>query len=737
MTGVQTCALPIYLTHATIVAPGVAPPSKAVTMLIEEAEKRTGIRWTLATSPAASSIVITQVSSKRGPAEGYSIRVENGRVLVTGNDARGVLFGIGRLLRAMRMTPGNATLDDDFTVVTAPAYRLRGHQLGYRPKTNSYDGWSLPVWEQYIRDLAVFGTNAVELIPPRSDDAPTSPLFPLPPMEMMIGMSKLLDDYGLDVWIWYPAMDPDYTKPEQVRAAVEEWADVFRKLPRVDAVFVPGGDPGHTQPKVLMALLEQQAASLRKYHPHAQMWVSPQGFSDEWMKEFLAILTKQQPAWLTGVVYGPQVRGTIQELRAALPKRYALRHYPDITHSRQSQYPVPNWDTAYAITEGREGINPRPLGEAAIFRATQPGTVGFIAYSEGCNDDVNKIVWSSLAWDPYANVHQIVEEYSRYFIGERFGLAFADGLFGLERNWQGTLRENAAVTATLHNFRDMERRATPRDLANWRFQQGLYRAYYDAYIRERLNYETMLESQALDALRRGDKDAANDSLDRAVNEPVAQEYRARVFELAEALFKSIKMQLSVKLYQAIAVDRGANLDTIDLPLNDRLWLKKKIAAAGDQPAFDALVNRTDPGPDGFYDDLGVVDRQPHLVSDPATYVGFSYNADWPMAWWNHAGSLYDAPLRMRYTGLDPETKYRLRVVYAGDSPRVKMRLSAGDQEMEVHPYLDKPNPMAPLEFDIPAAAIKNGELLLTWRREPGQGGNGRGNEVAEVWLLKK
>jgi hypothetical protein len=718
------------LTHATV----VGTSSKPVAMLIEEAEKRTGVRWALSNSPAAgANIVITQ---SKGPAEGYSIRVANGRVLVNGNDQRGVLFGVGRLLRAMRMTPGHATLDDLFTVVSAPAYPLRGHQLGYRPKTNSYDGWSLPVWEQYIRDLAVFGTNAVELIPPRSDDAPTSPLFPLPPMDMMIGMSKLLDEYGLDVWIWYPAMDPDYSKPEQVRAAVEEWADVFRRLPRVDAVFVPGGDPGHTQPKVLMALLEQQAASLRKYHPQAQMWVSPQGFSDEWMKEFLAILKKQQPAWLTGVVYGPQVRGTIQELRAAVPKRYALRHYPDITHSRQSQYPVPNWDTAYAITEGREGINPRPLDEAAIFRSTQPGTVGFIAYSEGCNDDVNKIVWSSLGWDPDANVRQIVEEYSRYFIGQKFGPTFAEGLFGLERNWQGVLRENSAVTGTLDLFRDMERRASPRDLANWRFQQGLYRAYYDAYIRERLNYETMLESQAIDALRMGDKDAANNYLDRAVNHSVFQEYRTRVFELAEALFKSIKMQLSVKLYQAIAVDRGANLDTIDVPLNDRLWLKKKIAEAKDQAALDALVNRRDPGADGFYDDLGVVGDQPHLVHDPATYVGFNYNAEWPMAWWNHAESLYDAPLRMLYTGLDPEGKYRLRVVYAGDSPRVKMRLTAGDPEIEVHPYLDKPSPMAPLEFDIPAAATHHGDLMLTWRREPGQGGNGRGNEVAEAWLMK-
>jgi hypothetical protein len=102
-------------------------------------------------------------------------------VSVTGNDARGVLFGIGRLLRALHMQKGSVTLDDDWKESSAPRYPLRGHQLGYRPKTNSYDGWSVPIWEQYIRDLAVFGANAIELIPPRSDDAPESPHFPLRP----------------------------------------------------------------------------------------------------------------------------------------------------------------------------------------------------------------------------------------------------------------------------------------------------------------------------------------------------------------------------------------------------------------------------------------------------------------------------------------------------------------------------------------------------------------------------
>src|SRR6202043_4247643 len=93
---------------------------------------------------------------------------------------------------------------DRLKIESAPKYGLRGHQLGYRPKTNSYDGWSVPMWEQYIRDLVVFGANAIELIPPRSDDAADSPHFPLPPVEMMVGMSRLAGQHGPGGGIWYP-----------------------------------------------------------------------------------------------------------------------------------------------------------------------------------------------------------------------------------------------------------------------------------------------------------------------------------------------------------------------------------------------------------------------------------------------------------------------------------------------------------------------------------------------------
>ncbi|MEZ6053515.1 MAG: hypothetical protein R3C02_19335 [Planctomycetaceae bacterium] len=598
------------LTRAVIVTSPqpTALEQQAVRLLQDEVEARTTIRWKSSSQRPAENvpvIVIGTAESLRkdkilpaefqndqnsaGAPEGYRIQVVNKNrktptIYVIGNDGRGTLYGVGRLLRELRMSAGAIELPSNFSLQSAPVVPLRGHQLGYRPKTNSYDGWDVAQWEQYIRDLVVFGANAVELIPPRSDDDDDSPHFPLPPMEMMIEMSRLLDQYDVDVWIWYPAMDEDYGDPKTVEFALKEWGEVFEKLPRVDAVFVPGGDPGHTHPRHLMDLLEKQAANLKKYHPEAEMWMSPQSFTPEWMDVFYGIVNDEQPEWLAGIVYGPQLRVTLPEFRSRIPKQYPIRRYPDITHNRQAQYPVPNWDLAYAVTEGRETVNPRPRGQAHIFRLLDEYSDGFLTYSEGCKDDVNKVIWSGLGWDPETPVIDILRQYSRYFIGDEYTDDFAQALLALEANWEGPLLVNDRVDTTLEQVQDMERRASPELLKNWRFQMVLYRAYYDAYVRSRLLYETDLEERAMDVLRTATDgsslaavDQASEMLERAVTSPPSPQWRAHIVELADALFESIKMQLSVERHQAIAVGRGASLDTIDMPLNNRLWLTDRFA----------------------------------------------------------------------------------------------------------------------------------------------------------------
>jgi hypothetical protein len=245
---------------------------------------------------------------------------------------------------------------------------------------------------------------------------------------------------------------------------------------------------------------------------------------------------------------------------------------------------------------------------------------------------------------------------------------------------------------------------------------------------------------------------AQQILDRSLANHPAADWRARVFELAQALFESIRMQLSVEKYHAISVDRGATLDTIDRPLNSRVWLTQRFADIRKMEsetdrlaAIDEIVNWSNPGPGGFHDDLGDPANQPHLVrradydSDPAflnsPHVAFGGVGAYPKSFWTHAASLNDEPLRMRYTDLDPSAQYRIRVVYGGDSPRQKIRLVANGT-IEIHPFIAKPVPYRPIEFDIPRTATRRGALNLAWTREPGQGGNGRGCQVSEVWLVR-
>ena len=170
---------------------------------------------------------------------------------------------------------------------------------------------------------------------------------------------------------------------------------------------------------------------------------------------------------------------------------------------------MPNWDTAFALTEGREIINPRPTQMASLFRLLQPHTIGFITYSEGCNDDVNKVVWSGLGWNPEADVDRNsarVQPLLHRLDAMRTPLRRA--CLGWSKTGWGRSPTNRGIDATLQQFQSLERDASPQELLNWRFQQGLYRAYYDAYVRSRFIYETALEDQALNRLREAPRTGA-------------------------------------------------------------------------------------------------------------------------------------------------------------------------------------------------------------------------------------
>lgn len=755
----------------------------AIAMLIEEVEKRTLVEFTQAVELPAGTvpkIIIGTVASlkqngrligsdvlqmvSKSEAEGYTVKLikSSGNaptLIIAGNDSRGMLYGIGYFLRKITMEWDQVLVPEDIDIVTHPSFPLRGHQLGYRPKTNANDGMDEKQWEQYIRDLIVFGTNAIEIMPPITDDVESSPMFPRPQLDMMKRMDDILDKYDIDAWIWFPLMFGDYTKIENEKKSLAESKRIFSNLKRIDAVFIPGGDPGNVHPKVLFSYLQKQTELLHEFHPDAEVWLSPQGFDKSWMDEFFDLL-KSKPEWLTGLVYGPQMLMNINDFGARVNGSYPIRRYPDITHTFDSQYAVPNWDFAFGATQNREPINPRPKAQADIFHAADPKhNIGFITYSEGLNDDVNKVIWNGLGWNPNVNVHEILEDYSRYFIGEEYTHVFTQGLYNLEKNWEGSLINNRLVNVHYNMFQQMEKEASPQVRLNWRFQLALYRAYYDTYNRNRLLFETQLEERAYDVLRKapvvGTLNAISEAsriLNEAKLKPVSEDIRARVFELAEALFQSTRMQLSTYKYFATATRRGANLDLIDYSLNNALWLEdqfKKITLLDSEAerlkGIDAVVNWNNPGPGGYYDDLGDLNNQPHVdlglsyKEDPAFYktpfVGFSAyerTKNWRVSWQRYMHTLHGFPLKMQYDNLDKTAQYIVKVTYVGD--RIKL---VANGEHQVHGHFDRKPEMEPLTFELPASATNSGSLTLEWSMESGKGHTGRGCQVAEVWLIKK
>ena len=420
--------------------------------------------------------------------EGFRLIVlkQQNAVLITARDARSVLYGVGRFLRKADMRPGALLLPENLVLSTAPKYPIRGHQLGYRPKTNSYDAFSVKQFDQYIRDLALFGANSIEIMPPRTDDDDSSVHMQLPSAKMMVEQSRIAKSYGLDVWMWYPNMGPDYTNRDSLKKEMQERIEVFAALPKLDHLFVPGGDPGDLEPDVLFDWLGKIAVALRPFHPNAKIWVSPQVFrpNKKWFDDFFKHINSGYP-WLGGVVFGPWVKIPLPELRKMVNENIPIRRYPDITHSLSCQYPVPDWDVAYAMTLGRECVNPRPEDEKHIHNLLAPYASGSLSYSEGTNDDVNKFIWSDQDWDPQTPVIETLRDYSRLFMDAAVTETAAQGIMDLEANLRGSLLTNEKVEQTLRQWQHLEKQASPELIKNFRFQMCLLRAYYDAYIQRR------------------------------------------------------------------------------------------------------------------------------------------------------------------------------------------------------------------------------------------------------------
>ncbi|MEP6949468.1 MAG: hypothetical protein ABI863_09345 [Ginsengibacter sp.] len=753
----------IDFSKASIVASStIAHPVRetAIRVLQEEVAQRTFINLRLISKQENTPVIILasikddeidgfQVPKRTGEelpemkAEGFRIILNQSKgkdiLWLIGADARGVIFAIGDFLRTAELSKKKIVFNKINEIATSPAYPIRGHQLGYRNTANSWDAWTVNQFEKYIRELALFGTNSIENIP-FQDDAP-GPNMKVPRKEMNRKMSEICNDYGLDYWVWTPA-DVDLSDKAKFEAEVKKHAEFYKECPRLDGVFFPGGDPGDNDPRYVMPFLKSIAAELKKYHPNAGVWISLQGFNNSQVDYFYTYLQENNPEWLTGVISGPS-SPDLAETRFRLPGKYKHISYPDITHTIRCQYPVLNWDQAYALTEGREVCNPQPFYYSKIHNRYAPFTDGFISYSDGVHDDVNKITWSQLAWDPNKDVNEVMEEYSRYFFGPSVAEPAANGIIALERNWVSPLEVNGAVETTFAFWQNLELK-NPGLKNNWRWQQLVMRCYYDTYTRRRKIYEEGLEKKANAVLEKaiviGSENAMDSALD-IVNEPdknpVYPGLRQKIVDYCAALFTSIGMQTSVKKYNASGEERGAILDFLDYPLNNRWWLHDEFLKIRKMKSEQEKVARLriiytweNPGKGSYYDDISNISKEPHVQSWSADATD--------VAWWDNGMSrkrlstqLFQNFPKLNYEDLDPKEHYIIRIAGYGEA------LLRIDGE-RVDPKVYNKELEEFKEFPVPVKDVSDGKIEVTFDEPEESKINWRQkSKVCDVWLLKQ
>jgi hypothetical protein len=743
-----------------LISPEIKSPVKesAGAILTEEIGKRTALQLQLSENWDNETVIACVLSGDKDlfgelvpkresenlpemKKEGYRLyhEVRSGKNIlwIIGADARGILFGIGKLLMTAETKDKQILLAAGTDIASSPEYPIRGHQFGYRQTANSWDAWTIEQFDQHIREQVLMGANSIEGIP--FQDERFDPHMKYPRSVMNIELSKICNKYDVDYWVW-AAAEVDLKDKKQRQDLLDKYETFFKECPRFDAVFFPGGDPGDNHPSEVLPFLEEMTAIMHKYHPKAGMWISLQGFDKEKVDYFFKYVDEKKPDWLTGVANGPS-SPTIQEERERLPKKYKLRSYPDLTHTVRCQFPTKNWDQAFALTEGRECTNPQPLYYAGIHNHDAPYTDGFISYSDGVHDDVNKVVWSQMGWDTKNDVRNVVVGYCSFFFGSGVANEAADGILALEQNWVGPITDNASIGKTLTQWKKLEAE-NPQLAGNWRWQQLVMRAYYDAFIQERLAYEKKLEVEANDILANAKNLGANKAMEQALaqvqkadKEFVAQDLKQKAIKYINDLYLSVGLQTSVKLHNAAGAERGCLLDFIDYPLNNRWWLEDEFKKIKELKSEEEKLAKLEfirtyekPGEGSFYDNISSADAK-HVTSETEDAIDY--------LWENHGMSrkrlstqLFQFNPELQYNELDPNTDYLIRV-----SGLREALLRANGERLKPTKYEKGFEQFK--EFPLPKELIKDGRLKITFDKPDEEHLNWREqSRVTDVWVLK-
>lgn len=376
-------------------------------------------------------------------AEGFTINKAEAAVAprpawrITGNDERGLLYGVGKFLRGCRFESSAGG--------GAGAWSYGGEQGTWRPKLavrgmyfathfhNYYHDAPLEEVERYVEDLALWGCNALAVwfdmhhyadIQDPAAQAMIARLRAILKAANAVGMGAGLTTLANEAYHTSPSAlraDPfphHYhveicpSKPDGLRLILkwrQEMLEAFADL-ALDYFWIWPYDQGgckcpECKPWGGNGFVRNAAAVgelVRRKFPRTRIVISTWEFGywegdPEW-ERFYAVLARK-PGWADYVMAEGHGDFPPYVLKHGSPPNYPLLNFPEISMSGMGPW-------------GGFGANLQTHRLQKVWDSCRTMLAGGFPYSEGIFEDLNKVVCLQLYWNPERPVREIVREYA-------------------------------------------------------------------------------------------------------------------------------------------------------------------------------------------------------------------------------------------------------------------------------------------------------------------------------------
>ncbi|MCA9040282.1 MAG: hypothetical protein KDA65_08055 [Planctomycetaceae bacterium] len=450
------------------------------------------------------------IPNERDPGpEGY-VLVQNGKEShIIGVETRGVLYGVGELLRQMTFHAVSIEVPNHLELRTAPAFEVRGTNVGQGHTITELTGsrqWTREEWERAVTGYALAGANTFALGYGISAKDPKYQFVRSLGLKVLIAMNPN-SGAPADKPEWfakeaigrpgYYCLSVPEARAHKLAAEERKWS----QFPPVDYVRMKSGDGGGCECElcrpygaVYIRMCHDVAKIIKKYQPDAEIFILNQKLDNDGDRAIFEYLRENPGPWMRGLAIGPGSNAMgwmpgrrqdhrmdlfrypafgpmdryYREMLQQLPPNHDLFFFTDITHWVYSQnglmghYMLPDRnhevppasdhyvydrkpDRAMYRVYDRRAFNARPQAYYDFFRESERYGIGDVTYSEGNHDHFNNWMWQRLLWAPDTPLNDVVLEYCRTFVGPQAAPEMARAIYQFEQNLQTPIEDNDGI----------------------------------------------------------------------------------------------------------------------------------------------------------------------------------------------------------------------------------------------------------------------------------------------------